>query len=70
MPPCGVPFVGTPSPSISAFNSFEMMESNALSFIPNDQICLSNLLWFTLSKKSFYIYIDAMIKTYHINERF
>ena len=39
IPPCGVPFVGIPSPSISAFNSFDMMESNDLSLMPNDQIC-------------------------------
>ena len=51
MPPCGVPLVGIPSPSISAFNSFEIIESNDLSLIPNDQICFKSLLWFTLSKK-------------------
>jgi hypothetical protein len=62
MPPCGTPFVGMPSPSISAFNSFEMIKSSDLSLMPNDQICLSNLLWFTLSKKSLNIYIYAMIE--------
>ena len=51
-PPCGVPFVGSPSPSISAFNSLDMIVINALSFILSDQICLSNLLWCTLSKKT------------------
>ena len=33
IPPCGVPFVGIPSPSISAFNSLEIIERS--DFIPN-----------------------------------
>jgi hypothetical protein len=51
MPPCGVPLVGKPSPSISAFRSFDIREISDLSLLPNDQTCFKSLLWFTLSKK-------------------
>ncbi len=50
IPPWGVPFVGKPSPIMSAFKRREIMESSALSQIPNDHICFNNLAWSTLSK--------------------
>lgn len=42
-PPWGVPFVGKPSPIISAFKRREIIESKALSRMPSDHICFNSL---------------------------
>ena len=49
-PPCGVPFSGTPSPSISAFSILLIMQISLLSRMPSVQICFNNFPWLTLSK--------------------
>ena len=47
--PCGTPFVGIPTPLISAFNIFDIIHIRFLSCIPILHICFNNFEWSTLS---------------------